>query len=129
MRERWDQLRGVLVIRMNHDDDVSALVQGRGVASLLVRAVATVALVNDGVEAQATRKLGGTVGRAVVDQDDLVDHLRDFGDGSLQRSRRVVRGQDEHELAALDHDRDCIITNAVPDKSLRMRAQLLGARA
>ena len=63
--DRGDQLRDsgrvVLVVRVEHDDDVGAVGEGGLVAGLLVAAVAEVLLVDDHVEPELTRDVDGLV--------------------------------------------------------------------
>ena len=100
--DRRDQLRDprrvVLVVRVEHDDDLGAGCEGRVVARLLVAAVAAVLGVDDDVEPELAGDLDGLVVRHVVDEDDLVDEVvRDVGVRPLERPRRVVGGHHDDE--------------------------------
>ena len=93
-----DPCRVVLVVRVEHDDDLGAGRKGGVVARLLVAAVALVLAVDDDVEAQLPRHVDRFVMRDVVDQDDLVDELvRDVGVGPLERLCGVVGGHDDDD--------------------------------
>ena len=82
----------VLIIRVDHHDDIGAGVQRLAVAGLLVGAVAVVAVVNEQLQAQFARDAGGFVFAAVVDQDHQVHHVvRQVGIGHVQRSWRRCR--------------------------------------
>ena len=95
-----DDRRVVLVVGVDHDDDVRAALEGRPVAGLLVAAVAAVLRVHDDVDAQLPRDLDRAVARAVVDEDDVVHvRLRHVGVRPLERLLGVVRGHDDGDPA------------------------------
>ena len=96
--EGGDPRRVVLVVGVEHDDDLGAGRQGRVVARLLVAAVAAVLAVDDDVEPELPGDVDGLVARHVVDQDDLVDEVvRDVRIRALERPRRVVGGHHDDE--------------------------------
>ena len=96
--ERRDPGRVVLVVGVEHHDDVGAGLQRRVVARLLVAAVAPVLGVDDDVEAELAGDVDGLVARHVVDEDDLVDEVvRDVGVRPLERPRGVVGGHDDDD--------------------------------
>ena len=101
------QQRGiVLIIRVDHHDDVGAGAQSFAVAGLLVGAVAVVAVVNEQFESQLAGDLGGLVGAAVVHQDDQVDHVaRQIGIGHVERLGGVIRRHHHHHLGLGAHNR------------------------
>ena len=68
-----DEARSVLVVGVEHDDDVGSTGEGDGVAGFLVAAVATVFLVLDGDESEFAGESGGVVLAGVVGEDDVVD--------------------------------------------------------
>ena len=63
----------VLVVGMDHDDDVGPAFQGVAVARLLIAAVAAVLRVDDDRQAHLAGHLDGAVLAAVVHEDDLID--------------------------------------------------------
>ncbi len=100
------QERGVLVVRMDHDDDVGLLFEGDPVAALLVAPVTGVLLVD--VDDGALERAGdrdGPVPAPVIDQDDPIDHPlgEHLGMGAFKRPLRVVGGHDHHDLLVLIH--------------------------
>ena len=98
--ERRDARRVVLVVGVEHHDDVGAGRERRVVARLLVAAVAPVLAVDDDVEAELPGDLDRLVARHVVDQDDLVDEVvRDVGVRPLERPGGVVGGHHDDERA------------------------------
>ena len=104
--ERRDARRVVLVVGVEHHDDVGAGLERRVVARLLVAAVAPVLRVDDDVEAEVPGDVDGLVLRHVVDEDDLVDDVvRDVGVGALERQGRVVGGHDDDDALSLGHAR------------------------
>jgi hypothetical protein len=54
MGEGRYQFGSVLIVRVNHDHNVGAPLQGSGVARLLVPAIAAVLRVDDGVQAETS---------------------------------------------------------------------------
>ena len=127
--QRGHQPRRVLVVRVNHDHDVGAATQGCGVASLLVCSIATIASVNDGIQPEPKRQLGCSIGRPVIDQNDLIDALWHLCDRPLQRGRGVVGGHDEHQLVAVDHARHCSTARNKQRAPLRPTTRLARAPA
>ena len=100
--DRGDQVgdpgRVVLVVGVEHHDDVGALLEGGLVARLLVAAVAQVLLVDDHVEAELAGDVDGLVLRHVVDEDDPVDEIvGDVRVRPLERLRGVVGGHDDDD--------------------------------
>ena len=76
---------------MEHDDDVGTVLQGGGVARLLIPAVATILAMHDHVEAEVAGDFHGLVAGDVVDEDDAVDQvMRDVGIRAFERPRGVV---------------------------------------
>jgi len=111
---------------MHHDHDVGAAAQGGGVASLLVGPVATIARVNDGLEPEAPRQLGRAVGRAVIDENDSIDHFGDLGHRLRERRRGVERRHDEHELVPVDHAPQAITARSESGRWMRSPRPLSG---
>ena len=70
-----DPRRVVLVVGVEHDDDVGAGRERRVVAGLLVAAVAEVLAVDDDVEPELAGDVDRLVARHVVDEDDPVDDV------------------------------------------------------
>src|ERR1019366_5467680 len=61
--------RCVLIIGMDHDDDVGAGGQSFAVAGLLIAAIAVVAIVNEGLQAEPVRDFEGAIGTVIVDEN------------------------------------------------------------
>jgi hypothetical protein len=96
------ECRVVLVVRVDHDNNVGTTAQRFQVARLLVAAVPAVLEVDDDFEAQSFRDINGLVVRDVVDQDNFVDHVhRQSAIGRLERSRGVVGGHDDYDPDAV----------------------------
>ena len=74
-RQRRNQQRRVLIIRMHHDHDVRARRQSFAVASLLVAPVAVVAVVDKTLQSQAVRHLDSPVGTVVIHQNADIHQL------------------------------------------------------
>ena len=97
--EVGDPGRVVLVVGVEHHDDVGAPLERPVVAGLLVAAVAQVLAVDDDLEAELAGDLDGLVLRHVVDEDHVVDEVvRDVGVRPLERLGRVVGGHDDDDL-------------------------------
>ena len=78
--------------------------QRLGVAGLLVAAVAVVAVVGDGVDAELRRHRQCLVGAGVVDQQQVVDDVsRDLADGPFEGPGGVVGRQHDADPLAVDH--------------------------
>ncbi len=104
--EGGEQGRGVLIIRMHHDDHVGAGGEGGGVAGLLVAAVAEVALVHDDVGVlEGAGEGDGLVAAGVVHHDDAVHHAggHDLVVGAAKGARGVVGGHDDDDAAVVVH--------------------------
>ena len=95
--DRLDQVvedrRVVLVVGVDHDDDVGPAREGGRVAGLLVPAVAPVLRVDDDLEPRdRPGERHGPVPRGVVDEEDVVDPLlRDLLEASGGASSRRCR--------------------------------------
>src|SRR5262249_47996841 len=112
LEERRDQAAVVLVVRVQHENDVCAVGEGGVVAGLLVSAVAAVLLVNDGGQAEFAGDIDGVIAASVIDEDDFVDAIaRQIIDGGLQGRFGVVSGQDDD--AAIE--RPSLVANAADD--------------
>lgn len=86
----------VLVIGVEHDDDVGAVVEGGVVAGFLVGAVAAVDGVADDGQAEALGDFDGVVAGAVIDEDEFgVTAGGDVADGGFEGGGGVVGGQDD----------------------------------
>src|SRR5271166_2180946 len=72
---RGDQQRRVLIVGVDHDDNVGTGGQSFTVTGLLVAAVPIVAVVHEGLQAQALRDFQGTVGTVVINQNAYVDQV------------------------------------------------------
>jgi hypothetical protein len=73
---RGDQLGGILVIRMEHDDDVGANLECFIVAGFLVAAIASVLFMSDDmVDAEFFGHGDGVVPAIVIYEDDFVDDI------------------------------------------------------
>ena len=74
------------------------------VAGLLVRAVSLVGLVNQIAHAELRRNRHRLVAAGIVDEQDVVDDVaRNLGVGLPQRACRVVRGHDDDDALAVEH--------------------------
>ena len=101
---RRHQPRLVLVVGMEHDDDVRARPEGQRVAGLLVAAVAMVAPVEGVADAQPARDLTGLVRACVIHDDDLVDQRPvDPLEGARESPRGIKCWKDHANFRAVDH--------------------------
>ncbi len=102
---RSDEFRRVLIVRMEHDDDVSAKLERTRVARLLVTAVPTIALVyNDVANAELPRKLDCPIAAGIINQDDFVhDVVRNFCICSLERTLGIECRENDDDFFVLDH--------------------------
>ena len=103
MGEGRYQFGSVLIVRVNHDHNVGAPLQGSGVARLLVPAIAAVLRVDDGVQAETPGHLRGSIRGTVVHYDDFVDHVRDLGRGAFESLLGVVCRHDDNDSLSVDH--------------------------
>jgi len=97
---------------VQHDDDVGAAPERLRVAGLLVAAVAAVAVVDQRVDAEAARDLGGLVLAGVVGEDQVVDEDTELivparlDEGTAERARalalRAFRALEGSGLARVD---------------------------
>ena len=85
----------VLIIRMDHDDDVGPAVEGFAVARLLIAAVTAVLRMDDHGQTHLAGHLDGAILAAVVHENDLIDAARrHVGQRRGQRSLGVVSRHD-----------------------------------
>src|SRR5438105_1260470 len=95
----WDERGVVLIVGVDHDDDVGAGAQRLRVARLPIGAVAVVAVVHEDLEPELPRDFERRVGRAVVHEDHEVDRvLRQLLVGHAQRPAGVVRRHHDDDL-------------------------------
>src|SRR5579862_8269660 len=87
----------VLVVGMNHDDDVGASGQSFAITGLLVAAVTIIAIVLEDVQTETAGNIDGLIGTAVIDQDADVNEFGKFSDGRFESLLRVVSGHDDRD--------------------------------
>jgi len=110
-----DEEGRILVVGVDHDDDVGVAGEGLGVAGLLVGAVAAVGGVDGGVEAEIEGEGDGAVGAAVIDEDDVVDEGGQLADGGFESEGGVIGRQDDRDTFAVDHEAmECFLNPARP---------------
>ena len=99
VRELLD-LRIVLMIGVNHDHDLAGhLVDRCPIAGLLIAAVAAVLRMHHNPHGELSGQFDGSVGRGVVNQQDLVDpSAGDVVICRAQRLFRVVSGKNGHDF-------------------------------
>ena len=103
-RHRGDQPRLVLVVRMQHDDDVGAVRERERVARLLVAAVAAIGRMPVRRDAEAPGDRNGGVVAGIVDEQHFVDDVvRDRFVARCERLLRVIRGHDDDDLLSVQH--------------------------
>src|SRR5207249_1851702 len=119
---RDDELGGVLIVGMEHDHHVGAKLEGFLIAGLLVRPIAAVLRVADGVQAHLLGDLKRVVAAEIVHEDDLIDitgtdvrHLffhatggvigGDYYDKTFARNHRVEQYQPEGQSDPLNVSR------------------------
>ena len=108
--DRLDQVvedrRVVLVVGVDHDDDVGPARERRRVAGLLVPAVSPVLRVDDDLEPlDRPGERHGPVAGGVVDEEDVVDALlRDLLEAPEQGLLGVVGGHDDRDPLPMAHD-------------------------
>ena len=100
----WNDSTVILIVRVDHHHEVSAFFESRGVAGLLVPAVARVVFMLNDRQAKIARDGDGVVGAAVVNKNDFVDGaVRNIREGSLQGAGGVVRRHDGNRFQGLTH--------------------------
>ena len=107
---RGNELRCVLIIRVNHDDDVGASFEREAVTGFLVAAVAGIFFVDVDFHAEELRgDFYGVVAAAVVHEDNQIHDalLVDFIHGLRDGFGRVVGGHDDDDFLAVIHSREC----------------------
>src|SRR5207302_5883050 len=91
--------RVVLVVGVDHDHDVGAVVEAVAVAGLLVAAVAGVLVVDDDGQAHGAGDGDGVVGAAIVDEEDVVHTAGgEVGECRGERGLGVVCGKNRDDL-------------------------------
>jgi hypothetical protein len=100
---RGDEQRCVLIVRVQHDDDVCARVQRLAIAGHLIAAVTVVTVVLEDEQAEFARDIDGLVAAVVVDEDADIDEFRQFTYRDLQGLLRIVGGHDDRDALAVDH--------------------------
>jgi len=99
-----EQTRGVLVVGMDHDDDIRAATEGLAVTGLLVTAVAEILSMHEGDQAELAGEFGGAVLTAVINQDDLIDKFGgQIAVGSFEGLGRIIGGHDHYDFFAVQH--------------------------
>ena len=100
-----EELRGVLVVGVKHDDDVRLEREGCIVAGFLVCAVAEILLVE--VEVLDVALFGnghGAVRAVVINQDDVIHDVgRDFFEGLTKGFFCIVGGENHRDAFAVNH--------------------------
>ena len=99
-----DEARIVLVIRVEHDDDIRSVREGGVVAGFLVAAVSAILRMDDGRDPELPRDLRRLVPAAVINQDHLIyDVMGNVAEGILQRFLCIVGGHDHDDFSLLKH--------------------------
>ena len=94
-----DEPRVVLIVGVDHDDDVGSGSERFRVAGLLVGAVAVIPVVDEDLQPELPGDLERRVGRAVVHEDHHADGV--LGQLLVRHPKgaaRVVRGHDHDDL-------------------------------
>ena len=92
----WHKRTVVLIVRVQHHDDVGLRLQRQPVTCLLIAAVSAVFRVAMDTDSEFPRHFSGVVGARVVDENDVLARAaRHPIEGRLQCFRRVIRGQDD----------------------------------
>src|SRR5262249_56819416 len=103
-RHRRDEAWVVLVVGMQHHDDVGSARQRFGVARLLIRPVAEVALVHEGLDLEPAREAHRSVVASVVYQQHAVDDVvRDLAIGTLEGLLGAIGRQDDDDAFPVEH--------------------------
>lgn len=97
------QDRVVLPVRVKHDDHVGLEPQCLQVADLLISSISHVVRQRDRRNPELPSHLNGPVTAAVVDEQDVVDRLRDGLPRFAHRSGCVVGWHDHKNRAPIDH--------------------------
>ena len=105
--KRNKQMRRILVIGMDHDNDVGAAAEGFSVAGFLVAAVSEIFVMDEGEHAEFGGKRRGLVGAGVVNQNDFVDEFaREFAMGFLESLGGIERRHDYDDFFAIQHEQE-----------------------
>src|ERR1043165_8029895 len=104
--QRHDQVRRILIIRVQHDDDIRTTPQRFAIASFLVAPVAKVLAMYKSGEAQFSGDFCGRITATVVDQNDLVDKvLGDFAISLFERFCGVIGRHYDKNAFSIQHKR------------------------
>ena len=100
-----DQLRGVLVVGVQHHYDISPPIEGGVEAGLLISPISTVAgMLHHAVDSQSTGQSRGLVARSIISEDDLVDQWAwNAPVGLFECSFCVVGRHDDHHFFVSYH--------------------------
>ena len=102
--ERGDEPRLVLIVGVQHHDDVRARGERGGIAGLLVGAVARVGAVADRLQPEALGDGERRVVAGVVDEEHVIDDVvRDCAIARLEGLLRAVGGHDDDCALTVDH--------------------------
>jgi len=106
VRHRPDQARGVLVVGVNHDDDLRAQFERGVIASLLVATVTKVFFMDNGAQSELAGNLDCIVSAGVIDDQNFIRNItRNLGNRSFEGFLRMVRGHHHHYFFAVNHMR------------------------
>ncbi len=101
---RKEEARVVLVIGMQHGDDVGLACDRRPITRFLIRSIPAIFGMHDGCNPEVPGNLCRIIGAAVVHEDDLIHEV--VGDSSVcrnERLRRIVGGHHDNDLLSVEH--------------------------
>ena len=107
-RHRMDEVRGVLIVGMQHDHDIRPEFEGFSVTALLVSTIALVLFVADNVSyAQLPGLFDGMVAAGIIHQHDFVNNVeRNLSVCDLKRFFCIIRRKDHHHFLTVEHARN-----------------------
>src|ERR1700722_13552402 len=100
-----NELGGILVVGMQHDDDIRPQFQRLVIATLLVAAIAAVMVMFDDMgDSELMADVDRPVAAVVIYQYYLVyDIERDFSIGFTEGKLRIIGGEDNDQFFAFNH--------------------------
>jgi len=104
-RQRFNQCGGVLIVRMEQDDNIGPPPQGLPITTLLISAVASILFMADHlIDPQVFGDLHRPIPAGVIHQNDFVNDVsRHLPVGPFQRFFRLIRRHRNDNFFASDH--------------------------
>ncbi len=115
---RKDEMRIVLIIRMQHHDNVCMTIESGLVTCLLVSAVPAVPVMHDGRDAECRRLLRRVIPAAIVNKNNIIHNvLWDISIGIFQSFPRVISGHDNDDAFSVKHRQRAVYTADMTERT------------